>query len=108
MLLLILFALLLFPVSAFAQTVAPMPQGGNITVIPNSLGASYWSSNGGHVDVVGKEPGLQQYFSYDRYGRANGMGYINQPFADRTPLDATTVPERNYSKCCSLPDLPRR
>jgi hypothetical protein len=47
MTLLLLLLLMLLPLSAFAQTVPPpMPQGGNITVIPNSLGASYWSSNG--------------------------------------------------------------
>jgi hypothetical protein len=92
MLLLILFIALVLPISTFAQSVPPMPQGGNITVIPNELGASYWSSNGGSVDVIGKDPGNQMYFSHDRYGKPNGMGLINQPFADR-PL---TVPESRY------------
>jgi hypothetical protein len=91
MTLLLFFVLLLVPLSAFAQSVPPMPQGGNIVVIPNPLGASYWSDKGGYVDVVGKEPGNQMYFSHERGGHVTS-GFINQPFLER-PL---TVPESHY------------
>jgi hypothetical protein len=90
--LLFLFAVLLFPISVFAQPVPPMPQGGNIVAIPTPLGTSYYSDKGGSIDVIGKEPDNQMYFSHDRFGKPNGMGFINQPFADR-PL---TVPESRY------------
>ncbi len=92
MTLLLLLLLMLIPLTALAQTAPPMPHGGNITVIPTQLDASYWSSNGGSVDVIRKEPGTQMFFSRDRYGNANGMGFINQPFIDR-PL---TVPQSRY------------
>lgn len=102
MLIFVALVILLLPLSVSADSswMSPpppqsSPQGGNITVIPNPLGASYWSSNGGHVDVIGKEPGTQMYFSHDRYGNPNGSGYINQPFRDR-PL--TLPPSRSRTE----------
>ena len=92
MCLLALLSLLLLPVSGFAQSVLPLPQGGNITVIPDALGASYWANDLSRLEVIGKEPSTQMYFSYDRYGQATGMGFVNQPFVD-PPL---TVPESLY------------
>ena len=62
---------LLLPFSSFAQSTSPgLPPGGNITVIPNEFGASYWSSRGGSVEVIGKDPGQQMYFSHDRSGKS--------------------------------------
>lgn len=89
MVLLLLGVLLLLPLSSFAQSVPSMPQGGNITIIPNPLGYSAWSDKGSHIEVVGTAPGNQMYFSYDRFNRAIGSGFINQPFIDRPLL----VPE---------------
>jgi hypothetical protein len=92
MTLFLLSLLFLLPLSALAQPVSPMPQGGNVVVIQTPLGTSYYSHKGDSIDVIGKESGNQMYFSHDRYGKPNGMGFINQPFAER-PL---TVPESRY------------
>lgn len=83
----LLLLILLLPVSALAQSTPPT----NVLVIPDTLGASYWANDLSRVDVIGKELGNQMYFSYDRSGRANGMGLVNQPFAPR-PLIAPAVP----------------
>lgn len=82
----LLFLMLLLPVSALAQSTPPT----NVLVIPDALGASYWANDLSRVEVIGKDPGNQMYFSYDRSGRANGMGFVNQPFAPR-PLVTPTV-----------------
>ncbi len=84
---LILLFILLLPLSSMAQSSPPLPSG-NITVIPTPLGQSYYSDKGGHVDVIGKTPGNQQYFAYDKQGQISS-GYINQPFQDRPLLPHT-------------------
>src|ERR1051325_8127667 len=101
MMLLLLLLLTMLPLPAMAQTSAPTQQ--NVIITHNRIGMNISKPDGSSIDIIGTQPNHQMYFSHDRYGRANGMGFINQPFVDR-PLETTS--EHNYSKCCSLPELP--
>jgi hypothetical protein len=92
MTLLLFFVLLLLPLSSFAQTGPPMPQGGNITVIPTPLGYAYALPHGGSVEVIGKDPRQQWYSARDGAGHTT-TGYIFSPFAPTHAEPPLTVPE---------------
>jgi len=95
--LLILCALCLLPLSAFAQPVPPLPSdtGGAVTVLPVAPGVtSYWDQRGGHTTVYGSDPAMQWYSTQDPQGHITQQGYLFNPWVER-PLRVPGDTETN-------------
>jgi hypothetical protein len=90
--LLALLAMVLLPLSAFAQSTPPMPgTSDTLTVVRPAPGIDYYSSPSGQsVTVVEPMKGLRWYSAQDPHGRITAQGYLFDPLP--TP-QSLRVPE---------------
>ena len=85
--LLMLFALLLFPLSVFAQSVPPIGLQGSATVIHPAPGVDYYYDlNGNSTTVYRTAPHVSAYSSHDSHGRIIAQGFVFDPNPRSEPL----------------------
>ena len=78
--LLLLFALLLSPVSVFAQTVPPIGLQGYANVIHPEPGVDYYyDQKGNSTTVYRTAPHVFAYSSHDSHGRIVAQGFVFDP-----------------------------
>src|SRR5262249_9208827 len=90
---LLLFALLLFPVSAFAQTVPLIGLQGSASVIHPEPGVDYYyDQKGNSTTVYRTAPHVFAYSSHDSHGRIVAQGFVFDPTL--TPEPQPVLPSK--------------
>ena len=85
--LLMLFTLLLLPVSAFAQSVPPVGLQGSVTVVHPAPGVDYYyDQQGNSTTVYRTAPDISAYSSQDSHGHIIAQGYVFDPLGSPQPL----------------------
>jgi hypothetical protein len=111
--LLMLFALLLLPVSAFAQSAALPPIGlqGSATVIHPAPGVDYYyDQKGNSTTVYRTAPHVFAYSSQDSHGRITTQGFLFDPHPRPEPLQTPSsqyrsAPEIDREACATAKDV---
>lgn len=89
--LLMLFMLLLIPVSVFAQSTPPVGLQGSVTVIHPAPGVDYYyDQQGNSTTVYRTAPDISAYSSHDSKGHIIAQGFVFDPNPRSEPL---RVPE---------------
>ena len=104
--LLILFALLLLPVSVFAQSVSPIGLQGSTTLIHPAPGIDYYYDlNGNSTTVYRTAPNVSAYSSHDSHGRIIAQGFVYDPDPGpeppRVPLSKNRTNEEIDREVCA-------
>jgi hypothetical protein len=86
MLLLILFALLLLPIAAFAQSAPLLGLQGAATVLHPSPGTAYLYDQNGNSVTIYRTPYSSWYSSQDSHGRIISDGYLFNAMPQGSPL----------------------
>jgi hypothetical protein len=85
--LLILLAILLLPLSAFAQSTLPLGFDNSVTVLHPSPGISQlYDQRGNGLTIYESGPNLSWYSQHDRYGKIQSQGYVFDPLGPPQPL----------------------
>ena len=89
MLLLILFAVFLLPIAAFAQTVPPPGLQGSVTVLHPVPGIDYAYDQHSNSATIYQTPlpGLSWYSQQNRFGNITQQGYLFEPFQPSRQLE---------------------
>ena len=92
---LIMLALLVFPVSALAQSAPPIGLQGSATVIHPAPGVDlYYDQKGNSTTVYRTAPNVTAYSSQDSHGRIIAQGFVFDPNPRSEPLQVPSSGSR--------------